>query len=150
MQLTHARMLLPLVVVGAAATIRCVHAGPSESWFLLDAARAWALVRILLAFVEEVPEAAPHASLAAATHAAQVRAGSCMRRQPCALYVHCVCTVCALCVQACTVCALCVQACTVCALCVQACTVCALCVHCVCKLALCVHCVSKLGPSLSN
>jgi len=51
----------------------CVHASPDDAWILLDAVRAWALVRALLAFVEEVPEAAPHANLASAALAAQRR-----------------------------------------------------------------------------
>ncbi|KAF5830681.1 hypothetical protein DUNSADRAFT_14196 [Dunaliella salina] len=55
------------------AGVLCVHASPEEAWFLLDAVRAWALVRALLAFVEEVPEAAPHAGLASAALAAQRR-----------------------------------------------------------------------------
>jgi hypothetical protein len=64
---------------------RCVHAGPEEGCILLDATRAWGLVRALLAFVEEVPEAAPHAALTAAAHAAQVgkACGACV----CALCV---------------------------------------------------------------
>jgi hypothetical protein len=51
---------------------RCVHAGQQESWLMQDATRAWAFVRALLAFVEEVPEAAPNTSLRAAAHTVQV------------------------------------------------------------------------------
>ena len=40
---------------------------------MLEAVRAWSLVRMLLAFIEEVPEAAPHPALAAAALTAQVR-----------------------------------------------------------------------------
>lgn len=51
---------------------RCVHAAPHDALLMQDAARAWALVRVLLAFVEEVPEACANATLGTAAHVVQV------------------------------------------------------------------------------